>query len=217
MVSAVSQKPALVHKRECVISKSRDIATTAFGPAYVLTGHDPKTKYSFLACIDDMTQVATVANIFHTLMKLGVNIKDLTKVRLMGGWKDHRESAKCGGKIIQVLKSLDVPEPNLKYYQQKKTIESNEKCTTVAEALPFYYLGRMLSAADAKFRFFNTIWKKQEDLVLAKDKEDVMKLICAKYPQYRSLVASDPQMYKVLGSQMLMNEPEIPLTITVVD
>jgi len=52
------------------ITKSRNIATSSFGPCYVLTGHDPIRKYSFLAHIDDMTDVGTLSAVFDKLKAL---------------------------------------------------------------------------------------------------------------------------------------------------
>jgi hypothetical protein len=216
MVSAVAQKPATVCQKECVISKSRDIATSAFGPCYVLTGHDPKTKYNFLAHLDDMTQVESFSEIFRKLRGLGVKIQDLTNVRLMGGWKNHGESAKWGHKIIKVLKENNVPAPDLTHFHTKETRDPSDKFKTEAETIRFYYPGGVMKLA-GDFSFFKAAWKKLEVKQMANDREYAIEVIARKLPQYADAVRSSPDLYQILSPQVLMDEKERPLSITIVD
>ena len=94
-------------KRECIISRTYNIVVGPFGPGYVVTGYEPITKYTFLAHIDDGTNVETISEIFKELQKLNVDLKNFEKICLLGGWEKHPESKKWGDKILKELEKIE--------------------------------------------------------------------------------------------------------------
>ncbi len=112
-------RTAQVLQRQCVISNTRNIATGSFGSCYVLVGHDPKTKYSFIAHIDIGTYLEGIRTIFSELKRLNVDLNDLMGLRLLGGWKSE-PSCLLGQKIISILKEEGIGEKvNFTFFQQK--------------------------------------------------------------------------------------------------
>jgi hypothetical protein len=141
MTPVQNQSPAYVLQKGCVISKTQKIAVGCFGPCYVLTGYDPKTKYSFVAHIDDMTQVESISQIFATLKQLGVDSNDLN-LSLMGGHKERTESNKWGHKITWQLKQEGVYDKvDMTLFQKKEAKPSNWTTNDEKETYKFFFYG----------------------------------------------------------------------------
>lgn len=217
-MAAAAVQPKIVFQKECAITRSHDLATLSFGPCYVLTGHDPKTKTSFLAHIDDTTDVGTLPQVFDRLRQIGVNLQDLTQVRLMGGWAAHGESARWGDKIVRVLHESGLRNVDFTFFQKKAARPIELKTNSIEEGLRFYYPGGILRAADGKFISFKKPWFGKEKQQVDADKKTAEELILRKYPQIsKAALDASPDLYQHLAAQLLMSEPDVPLTITVLD
>jgi hypothetical protein len=202
--------PALakVYQKECVISKSTKMVTSSFGGCYVLTGHDPETKYSFLAHIDDTTNVASICQIFSTLKGLGVDVQRLTSVRLMGGYQAHTESNAWGQRIIEVLRQEGLfGKIDFTYFQKKVEGSFNH----VGDHTHFF--GGQLDPQTGGFSFFKTIWMKLEVESEAKSHE-VLQSLCAQ--KGINLSGLSKEQISVLAGHVLMDLPEVTLKVTVV-
>lgn len=144
---------ATVYQKDCVISKSKKMVTGSIGGCYVLAGHDPKTKYSFMAHLDDTTNVEGISKIFSTLKELGVNSDDLTGVRLIGGYKDQDESKKWGNKIIEVLEKEGIGgKVDYNYFQKKLPPELATSGNNT------HFFGAHLDPQTGTFSFLQNLW-----------------------------------------------------------
>jgi hypothetical protein len=199
---------AKVFQKECVISKSTKMVTSSFGACYVLTGHDPETKYSFLAHIDDMINVESIRQIFSSLKRLGVDVQRLTRVRLMGGYQAHTESNKWGHRIIEVLKQEGLGG-KIDFTHFQKKVEGS--FGNVSDKTHFF--GGQLDSQTGTFSFFKTIWEKLDKEQEAKSRELVSPLFAQKGIDFSKLSREQLVMW---GGNVLMELPEMPLKVTVV-
>ena len=197
-----------VFQKECVISKSTIMVTSSFGGCYVLTGHDPETKYSFLAHIDDTTNVESIRQIFSSLKRLGVDVQRLTRVRLMGGYQAHTESNKWGHRIIGVLKQEGLGD-KIDFTHFQKKVEGT--FNNVNDRTHFF--GGQLDPQTGAFSFFKTIWMKFDKEQEAKTRELLPALFAQKGIDFSKL---SREQLSVLAGRVLMDLPEVPLKVTVV-
>jgi hypothetical protein len=213
MTPVQNQSPAYVLQKGCVISKTQKIAVGCFGPCYVLTGYDPKTKYSFVAHIDDMTQVESISQIFATLKQLGVDSNDLN-LSLMGGHKERTESNKWGHKITWQLKQEGVYDKvDMTLFQKKEAKPSNWTTNDEKETYKFFFMGGLMDPAKGLFQFFQKYWKKLEDAQTAANDKEMADLLKEACPGISHLL---PHVRLTLCKQLLMTKGEIPLKINVV-
>lgn len=199
---------AKVFQKECMISKSTKMLTSSFGGCYVLTGHDPETKYSFLAHIDDNTNVESIRQIFSSLKRLGVDVQRLTRVRLMGGYQAHTESNKWGHRIIEVLKQEGLGG-KIDFTHFQKKVEGS--FGNVSDKTHFF--GGQLDPQTGAFSFFKTIWEKLDKEQDAKSRELLPSLFAQKGIDISKL---SKEQILVLASRVLMDVPEVPMKVTVV-
>jgi hypothetical protein len=196
-----------VYQKECAISNSKKIVTSTFGPCHVLTGHDPKTKYTFLAHIDDITNVYDISKIFAKLKELGVDLNDLTGIRLLGGYKDKEQSNEWAKKIIEVLKKEGLgAKVDYTYFQKKVEFSSN---IPVGDKTHFF--GGQLEPEKGSFSFFTKPWMKLELEQQRRDHQFVDQLFAEAKIDPSRLSAEDKAEY---ASQLAMTK-ELPLKITV--
>ncbi len=213
-VTARTTQPDVVImlQKECIISKTKKISVGSFGPCYVLTGHDPKTKYSFAAHIDDCTQVETVSEIFNKLKELGVDLNDLTDVKVMGGWKNVIESAKWGTKLIEQLKNEGIySKVNFSLFQKKQHCSGAPDLSKVKE---FYFLGGQLNSENGVSQFFTKSWMKIENLqdeVCTKIEQEIIQ---EKFPGKKREDFSFEDIQKIVSPYLVGKE--YPLQIFVV-
>lgn len=211
--------PALVFQEECVISRSRNIATLGFGPCYVLTGYHPQTQHSFLAHLDDMTQVESLSALFACLRDLGVRISELTQVRLMGGWAGHGESAEWGRKIKEVLQREAVPNVDYSLFQQKIRVDM-ARCTQeelLRNKDRHFFPGGLLDAASGQFKMFKNQWERLEKQAAEKADQRADALLRRRVPGYNPQRDKYSHQMMLVANQLLMSEPEVPLSIRVED
>jgi len=155
--SQTSSSTAFVLQGECGISNSKSMATGSFGPCYVLVGHDPKTKYSFIAHISVSTNFEDIRTLFSKLKSLNVDLNDLTGVRLLGGWTSGN-SIHIGPKIITILNEEGLGgKVDLTYFQQKVSGSTESK----GDSSP-HYNGGLLNPQTGTFSLFKTPWDRLE-------------------------------------------------------
>ncbi len=168
-MNAVKPKLELVYQMECVISNTNRMATGSFGPCYVLVGHDPQTKYSFLAHIDAVTDIATITDIFQKLRCLGVDTNNLANVRLMGGWKAEEISSAMGDQIITSLKKEGIfDKVDFSFFQKKAQWAELSSVPDQKQLPTYFYPGGIQDPESGKFQFFAKPWKKIEDQKMSK-------------------------------------------------
>ena len=178
------------NQKECIISKTHQIATGVFGPCYVFTGHDANSGYSFLAHIDDTTETKSIYNIFHTL-KTSCHIQNLNTVKfsLMGGWNDHEESNHWGKQIKEILEQEKVLNFTDLTLFQKKNQSSNQA----------HYFGGIMAPKTGKFRFFKQPWNKLTKLQEKSTNQDLETL-------FSNMTVRD--LFKKLNFQLQVSDEE---------
>lgn len=190
----------IVYQKQCVISDNSRIATGEFGPCYVLTGYDSSTKITFLAHIDDTTKVESIHGIFIKLNELKVNNKTLN-IHLIGGWKDHPESAKWGQKIIDLLKVRGINNVDYTLFQIKSMDGKGINNNTFA--------GCIIDSKDGEIQFFKEPWKKLQKKQIEEQLKFTNKIF-EKNPNLKQL-----NLIETINrvSDLLLDEPEIPIEI----
>ncbi len=160
-------KIAKILQKECVISRTRNIAVGTFGPCYVLSGSDKTTGYHFLAHIDDTTSIESVKKIFTTLKELGA--RSIDHVSLQGGWKHHVESNKWGN-ALKVLLKENLPDTTVDLsHFQTKVMSSKGR---IHELGLTHRAGGILNVKTGVFSDFKQPWESLERKQHTKNEEN---------------------------------------------
>lgn len=197
----------IAHQGECVISNSKKIMTSSFASCHVFIGYHPGTKYSFMARIDGTTNVDGIHKIFSTLSELGIDKRELTGLRLMGGCQAHEESYKWGNKILEVLKKEGFDRTiDQTYFRKKICPEGDQQINKDT-----HFFGGQLDPGTGKFSFFDRPYLKLE-------KEHDKHIMGLMNQLFKKNGFGEPENYPAqdrnkIASQLLMLQKEADLKI----
>jgi hypothetical protein len=202
---------AFILEGECIITKTKKIAFGRIGATHLLTGHDPKTGYNFVACFNQYNNVAGISKIFSKLEKLGVNLKDL-EIKLLGGWATNSSSDAAGARIREKLKENRVDEVCINYFQRKtKPIQPLSFKLPKEQQERYYYLGGHFRPKSGALYFNKQIDLKIEKKQLKQHRAFTKEILKQVYPDadFSDCTRSE----KTLAVMEALKKDSIPLTI----
>jgi hypothetical protein len=130
-------------------SESPQIKTGNFGPCYVVTF--TSGKFAAMAHIDDSTNVDSITSIFDKFLENSVSLKDV-KVIVLGGWKEHPESCRWGGKIVTKINESGFENISTKNMYSKEALTVFQQMQGISESdIPkHYHLGALVDSSNGK-------------------------------------------------------------------
>jgi hypothetical protein len=151
---------AVVVPQECIISRTHNIFVGSFDCMYLLTGHDPKTKYSFAAQLQ-LTEMEGISRIFAKLKELGVNLHDL-KMEMMGGTRNSRSSMEYGDKIASQLEKEGLISQVSMRWRRSRVPDAESTELNIPIGKKYMYYGGYLNPSNGKFQFRQSLDEKIE-------------------------------------------------------
>ncbi len=139
------------------------IRTGAFGPCYVVSftaESENGQRFAAMAHIDDTTQVESISDIFDRFMENSVPLEDV-KVIIMGGWRNHPESFKCGSKIISHIHKAGFRDVSIKNLF-KKAFPATWEQVVSGDQKEFYFCGAQVKASTGETFLFKNFNKELE-------------------------------------------------------